>query len=271
MGRAEETSCPDAETKGAAVTKGKRISRSLRRTWADPEKREQWIKALRDAAAKPESRKRKRDSWTPERREQASQNRKELWGKPEVRRKLLMGLRRAWADPERRKRWAESIAKAMTPGVRKKQAESLSRTSANPERRNHLREIGKAVWANPTSRKRTLRAQRRAAARPEGRARKSEATKRLWIERNKRLAAADRILAANWRPEDWDQKPQWHILANKLLSCDYIGNADLQAWAVASGHYTDVNFPSFKTIQRIRNWVHRPLGPRGKNTPSTDK
>ncbi len=37
--------------------------------------------------------------------------------------------------------------------------------------------------------------------------------------RTAKLAAADRILAANWRPEDWDQRPQWHALGDKLLSC----------------------------------------------------
>lgn len=71
------------------------------------------------------------------------------------------------------------------------------------------------------------------------------------------------------RPGDWEQKPQWHVLGNKLLSCDYISNPDLKAWTIASGHYTGLTFPSFKTVQRIRDWVGRPLGPRGQKA-STD-
>lgn len=108
-----------------------------------------------------------------------------------------------------------------------------------------------------------------AVSTPEHRQAASARATNLWAERNRKLEEAERILEANWRPGDWDQKAQWHVLANKLLSCEYISNPDLKVWAIASGHYTDATFPSWKTIQRIRDWVRRPLGPRGQRHQQT--
>jgi hypothetical protein len=75
------------------------------------------------------------------------------------------------------------------------------------------------------------------------------------------LREADQIVKANWQPKDWDQKPeQWRTFGKKLLSCDYVSNSDLKGWASMNGH----ELPSLKTVQRIRDWVGRPLGPYGK-------
>ncbi|HKH99702.1 MAG TPA: helix-turn-helix domain-containing protein [Candidatus Sulfotelmatobacter sp.] len=80
-----------------------------------------------------------------------------------------------------------------------------------------------------------------------------------------RLLKADQIVKANSRPADWEKRPHWHALGDQLLSCDFIGNADLKARVLASGQ----DFPSLKTIQRIREWVGRPLGPYGKRADTS--
>ena len=79
-----------------------------------------------------------------------------------------------------------------------------------------------------------------------------------------KLAAAEAELEKAWRPEDWEAKPQWHTLANKLLSCEFISNPDLKLWAITARHYSDATYPSDKTIQRIRKWIRRSLAADGK-------
>ena len=139
----------------------KKMTASVKKTWADPVRRKSWVAAVTKSLQTEEYREKQRiitkKRWddpeerrvweakngSPETRKKIKAASKRMWSTPEIRDKILSTLRspesrkrlseqtkQKWSDPEFRKR---KIAGMQTPEYKKKQYESSKKRWANPE------------------------------------------------------------------------------------------------------------------------------------------
>lgn len=194
--------CPEASAKYRA-----KLSASLKKVWATPERREEARLRVLATWADPEIVARRKASseltrQTPETQARYVAAAKDIHSRPEVKEKVSASLKAAWADPERKEKW---IAATTTPEVKAKQSAAKLASWKDPEfvakqaaAWTDERRAKQGKWATDPDRKAKIDAARNSAEYKEKRAATIRAK---WIERNKHLPPEEfaRKLANNDR------------------------------------------------------------------------
>lgn len=194
--------CPEASAKYRA-----KLSASLKKVWATPERREEARLRVLASWADPEIVARRKASselarQTPETQARYVAAAKDIHSRPEVKEKVRASLKAAWADPERKERW---VAATTTPEVKRKQSEAKLASWKDPEfiakqaaGWTDERRAKQATWPNDPERKAKIDAARNSE---EYKAKRAATIRAKWIEKNKHLPPEEfaRKLAHNDR------------------------------------------------------------------------